>query len=257
MGESMNILAVVTARGGSQRVALKNIARLMGRPMLAYTLDHLHAAELVTRTVVSTEDPRIARVARSEGAEVIARPEELATPEARLDHVLRHAVAAVEQADGWWPDIVLMLYGAVPIRPAGFIDHCVRLLEKTEADSVRSLTPAGERHPLWSVKLDDHDRIDEYQGKLSIFRRQDLPKVYYYTGACLAFRRDVLMRTPADPNDNFAYFGAHQVGAVHEPDECVEIHEPIDLLWAEFLMTQTAKKQDTLEPSYPTLAVCS
>ena len=234
----MTVLAVVPARAGSQGVPQKNIAKLLGRPMLAYTLDHLREAELVTRTVVSTEDATIAEVARSEGAQVIERPAELARGNSRLDHVLRHAVSTLGQSESWWPDIVLMLYGAVPIRPAGFIDRCVRMLVDTGADSVRSLAPAGEWHPLWSVKLDEQGHVDEYMGKMTVYRRQDLPNVYYCTGACLAFRAEVLMRQPVDPNDNFEYFGNDRRGCVHAAEECVEIHDPMDLLWAEFLMTR-------------------
>lgn len=231
----MKVLAVIPARGGSQRVTLKNIAPVLGRPALAYTLDHARAASTITRIVVSTEDDRIARIAHELHAETILRPAEFATAEARLDHVLRHAVATIETRDQWRPDVVVMLYGAVPVRPAGFVDRCVNLLSSTGAHSVRSLSPVHDHHPLWTVRLRPDSRIEEYLGKLTIFRRQDLPPAYFYTGACLAFRTDILMAAN-DPNDNFAYFGADQVGAVHEPDECIEIHEADDIERAEWLL---------------------
>ena len=238
----MKVLAVIPARGGNQRVRYKNIAPLLGRPMLAYTLDHARQSRTIDRVVVSTEDATIADVARREGAEVIDRPAALATPSARLDHVLRHAVETLTDRDGWVADIVVMLYGATPIRPPEFIDRCVERLLEVGADSIRSLTPASERHPLWSVKLDEQGRIDEYLGKGNVYRRQDLPAVYYYSGACVVVRSRWLMDPDAaQGDDNFAYFGVEQCGVVHEPDECVEIHAPIDIEWAEFLLTRKEK----------------
>lgn len=232
----MNVLAVVAARGGKQRVHRKNIAPLLGKPMLAYTLDHATASTRITRTVVSTEAEDIASVASELGAEVVLRPPELSSPDSRLDHMLRHAVRTLAERDDWQADVVVMLYGSVPIRPAGFIDRCVELLVDTRADSVRSVTPAGERHPLWSVKVDADGHIEEYLGKMNVYRRQDLPPVYYYTGACVAMTAAVLMGTESQTDDHFAYLGKDSRAAIHEPDECVEIHEPIDLDWAAFLL---------------------
>lgn len=231
------VLAIVPARGGSQQVANKNIAAVLGRPALAYTLDHIRAATTIDFTVVSTEDSRVAAVARELGATVIDRPAELSRPDSRLDHVLRHALVATSPTISD-PSIVVMLYGAVPIRPQGFIDRCVRLLQDTGADSVRSLAPAQDRHPLWSVKLDHESRIDEYLGPLTIYRRQELPPVFFYTGACVAIRVQSLLRGSEGSSGNFDYLGRDQRGAVHEPHECVEIHEPIDIEWAEFLLSR-------------------
>lgn len=231
------MLAVIAARGGSQRVPSKNIALVAGRPALAYTLEHARAAQRVTRIVVSTEDARIAEVAQNEGAEVLDRPAELSQADTRLDHVVRHALATLYPANDW-PDGVVLLYAAVPIRPTGFIDHCIETFRDAGADSVRSVAPVGEKHPLWSVALDVDRRIVEPMGKLTIYRRQDLPSAYFYTGACLVLRPAIVMGRPPDPNDHFWYFGTDRRACIHEPDACVEIHEPIDIAWAEFLISR-------------------
>lgn len=222
----------------------KNIAPILGRPALAYTLDHAGASRRVSRIVVSTEDDAIAQAARSEGAQVLLRPPELSLPDARLDHVLRHAVHSLESSDAWRAEVLVMLYGAVPVRPEGFIDRCIELLVSTGADSVRSVAPAHDRHPLWSVAVEPDHRIREYMGKLNIYRRQDLPPVYFYTGACVAVRASALLAAPADETNHFAYLGSDQRAAIHEPHECVEIHEPIDLEWAEFLLRRKARGKD-------------
>lgn len=233
----MEAWAIIAARGGAQQVELKNIAPVLGRPALAYTLDHARQARSLRRIIVSTEDPRIATVAREEGAEVLDRPAELSQATSRLDHVLRHAVQSLVARRP--PDAVVLLYGAVPIRPVGIIDRSIETLATTGADSVRSVCRAVEHHPLWSVRLDPEKRIIEHLGKLTIYRRQELPPACYYSGACLAVRTSTLMNADPADTDPFAWLGKDQRGETHEPDECVEIHEPRDLEWAEFLLSRS------------------
>jgi len=234
MAENKNVLAVICARGGSQHVPNKSIQPVAGQPAIAYTIREAERARTVDRYVVSTEDSEIAAAAESLGAPVIRRPEVLSTPTARLDGVLQDALEQIETADGYRPDVVVMLYGSVPIRPPGFIDRCVETLVSTGADSVRSVMPVGEHHPAWMVRLDG-DRIRAYEDT-NVYRRQDLPPLYLYTGACVCMTTRVLTDAEADRNDNFYYLGTDQRAVVHEPDECVEIHNPRDIEWAEFLL---------------------
>src|SRR3954451_5946410 len=75
---NMQVLGIITARGGSKGIPRKNIASLMGRPLLAYTAEAAPAARRLSRVVISTDDPEIAQVARECGVEVpFMRPGEL------------------------------------------------------------------------------------------------------------------------------------------------------------------------------------
>jgi CMP-N,N'-diacetyllegionaminic acid synthase len=91
-GTPNGVLAVVMARGGSVGLPGKALRLLLGRPVLAYTLDHVRESKLITRCVVSSDDAAILDLARREGFEVIERPGELATATSATDPVLRHAV---------------------------------------------------------------------------------------------------------------------------------------------------------------------
>jgi CMP-N-acetylneuraminic acid synthetase len=73
-------VALVPARGGSQRVPGKNVLPLAGHPLIAYTLAAARDSGVFTEVVVSTDSPAIADVARRYGAAVPGlRPAELAT----------------------------------------------------------------------------------------------------------------------------------------------------------------------------------
>ena len=65
----MRVLGLVPARGGSKGVPGKNGRDLLGRPLLAWTLDTARRAELLEAVVVSTDDPALASLATSLGAD--------------------------------------------------------------------------------------------------------------------------------------------------------------------------------------------
>ena len=235
-----SVLAVIPARGGSQHVPGKCTQPVAGRPAIAYSIDECRRSETIDRYVVSTEDPRIATVARALGAPVIDRPPFLATPTARLDGVLQHAVDEVLRQRDFLPHVIVMLYSSVVIRPGGFVDECVRLLLESGADSVRSVAPVHDHHPAWMTRI-DRGRLVPFMD-MNVYRRQDLPPLYVYTGACVCMTHEALFNPDADRRDNFYYFGRDQRAAVHEPDACVEIHEWRDIAWAEFLLAEQARR---------------
>jgi CMP-N-acetylneuraminic acid synthetase len=124
------VLAVTPARGGSKGVPRKNVRVCCGKPLIAWTIEAAQRSTLIDRYVVSTEDPEIADVSRSLGAEVLRRPRELATDEASTFDVLRHVYAHHPA------DVVVLLQPTSPIRNAGLIDDCIRRFTASSADSL-------------------------------------------------------------------------------------------------------------------------
>ena len=85
----MEVLAIIPVRGGSKGIPGKNIKPLAGKPLVSYTIEAAHNSKYVTRTVVSTESPKIKEVVLSLGAEVIDRPDELAQDDILLELPIR------------------------------------------------------------------------------------------------------------------------------------------------------------------------
>ena len=59
------IICIIPARGGSVRLPHKNIVDFLGKPIIAYTIDAALQTSIFDRVVVSTEDKKIAKVARA------------------------------------------------------------------------------------------------------------------------------------------------------------------------------------------------
>src|SRR5215510_13975950 len=104
-----NVLGDIPARGGSKGIPDKNLAMLCGRPLLAYTADAVKQSRKLTRTIVSTEDERIAECARSLGLEVpFMRPTGLAGDDTPMLPVVQHALEAMKRG-GFDADMVVLL----------------------------------------------------------------------------------------------------------------------------------------------------
>jgi CMP-N-acetylneuraminic acid synthetase len=191
----MQVLGVITARGGSKGIPKKNIALLMGRPLLAYTADAALAARSLSRVVLSTDDPEIAEEGRRCGIEVpFLRPAELAGDATPSIPVMQDVVRRLE-SEGCRYDATFLLQPTNPLRTSGDIDGAVELLERTGADSVISFVDAGERHPARMKAIDETGRVidppfgEAFEG----MPRQLLPKLYLRDGSVYLTRRDVLM----------------------------------------------------------------
>jgi CMP-N-acetylneuraminic acid synthetase len=180
----------------------------------------------VDRITVSTEDARIAAVARGLGVQVIPRPPEFATDEAPIELALRHAVRFLEETEGYSPDIVVWLQANLPIRFPGQIDRAIRKLIDTGADSVITVTEVTRR-PEYMKRMVEGDRIIHMAVPREI-RRQDYPeKLYVADGAVLAMQREVLMGTEGMGGAH-VYLGKDIRGIVEEARYAIEIDDPFD-----------------------------
>jgi CMP-N-acetylneuraminic acid synthetase len=146
------VVAVIPARGGSKGIPRKNLVRLGGRPLIAYTIEAARRARLVDAVLVTTDSPEIARAARRLGAEIpFRRPRALAGDAVSVVEAARHAVRWLAE-QGRKPEIVVLLQPTSPLRSAARIDEAVRLLRRRRADTVVSVREP-ETHPWQCVRF--------------------------------------------------------------------------------------------------------
>ncbi len=154
MAARSEILALIPARGGSKGIPRKNLLVLAGRPLVAYPVEHALASRYITRTVVSTDDPEIARVARSCGADVpFMRPLELAQDLSPDLDVFRHALEWLRAREGYRCDLVVHLRPTAPVRRVSRIDDAIEaMLGDPRADSLRSVSrPQQTPYKMWRI----------------------------------------------------------------------------------------------------------
>lgn len=187
------VLAIVPARGGSKGIPGKNIKRLGGFPLIAYSIAAGLQAQGVHRVLVSTDDEDIARVARQWGAEVpFLRPAEFAQDNTTDWPVFDHALRWLEENENYQPEIVVHLRPTSPFRRVSHIDDAVGLLrENAQADAVRTVClPRENPFKMW---LDGDDGwmqplMKGYGDEPYNQPRQELPVAWWQTGSVDACR---------------------------------------------------------------------
>ncbi len=235
---NMNILGVITARGGSKEIPGKNIKLLGKKPLISYTIKVAKKSQHITDLIVSTDNQEIAEVARQYGAEVpFMRPKELAEDKTPHLPVMQHAIRFMEEKLGKKFDYVVILQPTSPFRTAEDIDETLEVLIKNGADSAVSLVEIeSAEHPM-KIKKIENDLVVSYccmEEKEGI-RRQDLPIAYKRNGSVYAMRRDLIIK------DNRLY-GEKIVGHIVPKERSIDIDSPIDWLKAEYMLDELQKK---------------
>lgn len=221
-------VCVIPARGGSKGILHKNIRDLAGKPLIVYTIEAALESKTLRRVIVSTDDLRIAEIAKSYGAEApFLRPAELAQDDTSGLPVFQHAVRFVEEDEGANLNVVVLLQPTSPLRNHRYVDDAVRKLLKTGADSVITVCKV-RHHPFWSFILKG-DRLYPYSRKGINVGRQDLPDVYAENGAVYAIRRNVLL-------DQNSLYGKDTRAVVMPYEESVDIDDYFDFFVAEMML---------------------
>jgi len=247
-------LAVIIARMGSRGLPGKHTRMLLGKPVIAYSIEAAMAAKSIDQVIVTSDDPKVRQIASQYNTWVVGRPDDLAHDRATVDAAARFGCDRALELYGYQADVIAILYGNIPIRPDGLIDLAVRHLIDKGGSSVQTYSPVGKFHPDWMVQLADGDRV-KLNCEKPIYRRQDLRPMFVPNGAVVAVTRESLYRQPEHAEDFHAFLGKDRRGVVHSKSQLiVDIDELKDLYIAEGIMRSLQEKPDE-SWSQPTLPI--
>ena len=227
MSDPNRVVAVIPARGGSKTVRRKNLRDVGGKPLLAWSIDVAVETDAIDRIIVSTDSKEIACVGRDFGAEVVERPDRLATGDALVIDTLRQLVERLRNT-GESAQYMAMLEPTCPFRASEDVQSALDLLREESLDSVASFTDADlNPHRAWTIEDDRArpviDDADPWQP------RQSLPDAYQLNGGVYAFVIDALPDTGSE-----MLFGDH--GAITMPPErSVDIDTSLHLEFARLI----------------------
>lgn len=193
----MEVLAIIPARGGSKGIKGKNIKDLNGHPLIYYSIKAGLESKYVTRTVLSTEDETIKKIAENEcNCEVIDRPKELAQDETKTIPVLIQVCDYLKEKEGYEPDVVVLLQPTTPTRNAKMLDEAFKMFLENDCDSVFAAKNIGTTHSMWRQypQTKDFECLFDYRHRP---RRQEeylhYP-LYKETGSIYIIKSDVMRK---------------------------------------------------------------
>jgi len=185
----MRIDAIILARHGSKGIPGKNIIDFLGKPLLAWTIDQCIDAKSVTDVWVSSDDQQILDVAKSYGARVIKRPDNISGDEATSESGWLHAIEYLEQCNVEL-DVVLAPQVTSPLREAKDIDFAIEKFRVEKLDSLFSSSSVADLY-YWEMTNDGVMNSVNYDYK-NRKRRQDCQKHIIENGSFYLFKPETL-----------------------------------------------------------------
>ncbi len=240
MSDKNTVVGLIPARGGSKRVPGKNIRLLNGRPLIAHAIKAARDSGIFVEIIVSTEDEKIAEIARENGALVpFMRPAAYASEVSPDIEWVFHALKALQEM-GKDYDAFSILRPTSPFRTGETIKRAWKtFLEAGEVDSLRAVEKCHE-HPckMWVIR----------QGRLLPLlpfgpekqpwhssQYQSLPEVYVQNASLeIAWSRVVF--------ETGTIAGAKIIPFLTEGYEGFDINSPEDWALAEKLIADGAVK---------------
>lgn len=213
-------LAIIPARGGSKRIARKNIRPFAGKPVMAYSIAAALDSGCFDQVIVSTDDLEIADVARDCGAQVpFMRPPELADDHTVLADVIVHAINWFE-GRAQPVEAACCVFATAPfVRAADLRDGWQALSAggKAFAIAVTSFPFAVQR----AVRILPDGSLDAMYPQYARTRSQDLEAAWHDAGQfCWGTRDAFVQRLPAfAPHTAAVQLPRHRVQDLDTPED--------------------------------------
>ena len=227
--KKQRIIAMIPARMGSTRLAMKNLAILNGKPLLYYSVEAAKKSGVFDKIVINSESDIFGKIAERYGVDFYKRPAKLATSKAKSDSVvydfIRHNPC----------DIIVWVNSIAPLQTAGEIKNVVKYFIKNKLDSL--ITVKEEQvHCLYRGKPVN------YKTKGLFAKTQDLEPVKPFVYSLMMWRAGAFIKMFKKKRHAFfcGKFGAYPVSKLAS----VIIKREEDLALAEYILrAQKTKKK--------------
>ncbi len=227
MYKDKTFLAIIPARGGSKRLPRKNLLDLAGQPLVAWSIEAGLNSKYIDKVIVSSDDSEILEVSKRYNAEIIIRPEDLASDTASTFDAMHHTIENIEKYD-----YVILLQATSPLRNEKQIDEAIELLKSKNADAIVSVCEM-DHSPLWSNTLDENLSMQGFLKEEILHKRsQDLEKYFRLNGAIYICKTEKFL-------EEKSFFLKENIYAYKMSRESsIDIDEEIDFRMAEFYLTK-------------------
>jgi len=228
------MLGIIPARRGSKGLPGKNVRPLLGKPMIAWTIEAARQSPSLSRIICTSDDPDVISVCRALDCEVpFVRPAELANDHASMPDVVRHALKEIDSKD----ECFVLLQPTSPLRVSEDIEGAIALFRQFPVDGCVTVTET-KAHPQWMFEVGPQSRLTGMvadSGKLRPTRRQDVNPFYVPNGAVYVHKADLIWR------DDFAFLGGDIAGYVMPKERSVDVDDLYDFATAEAFAKQTSR----------------
>lgn len=236
----MKSICTICARGGSKGVVGKNARELLGKPLLAWTIEQAKQTGLFEAIAFSSDSDQLLQIALQSGADMaVKRPNEMATDTAPKIPAIRHCLEQAIARIGMTPDVFVDLDVTSPLRLPSDIAGAVELLGRSGARSVITGAPA-RRSPYFNLVEERPDGSVALSKSADppIVRRQDAPRCFDMNASIYAWRVAPFLENPA------VFYPDTRLFEMPE-ERSVDIDSDLDFTLVELLLRKRLALQET------------
>lgn len=222
-----NILGVTLARGGSKGIENKNLIKIIGKPLIYYTIKEAKKCKKFSNYVISTDSIQIKKVAEKYKVDVpFLRPKKLAQDNSSSASALKHALIKCEKIYNKKFDYVVELMATNPLKSVSDINKVIEIMLKYKADSTIAVNKLFDHHPA-RIKKIINGKLHDFAVKEKLeSRRQDLkPNAYVRSGSIYAMSRKYVMQEKR-------YFSGKSLAYILPLSRVINIDDKNDLMLA-------------------------
>jgi CMP-N-acetylneuraminic acid synthetase len=244
MREVNKPLCIIPARGGSKRFPRKNVALLLGKPLLAYAIEAAIESKVFDIVCVSSDDDEIIEMAEGYGADLaVKRPIELSGDQVQVREVCAYLLESFATQGKSYAEFGVLLV-TNPLRSSQDICNAYKIFKESAANFCMSLSPYS--HPPQRAVWIASGFVKPYFGRNYMKPTQMLETLYRHDGSII-FAKSVEFLKDKE------FYGTKVVPFLTPIERSVDIDGPLDMAWAEFLLRRQGQaflKQEWNEPRY-------
>ena len=221
-------IAIIPARSGSKSIKNKNIIKLGGKPLIAWSIESCFKSKQISKVYISTDSKKYAKIAKQFGpVEILFRPKKISDDFSTDYQMIKHAIEKID----YDYDYIAHIRPTTPIRKISELNAAIKSFINSKFTSLRSVHEMSETSyktfeitkkkflkPLKSIKKN----IDYLNRP-----RQNFPKTYQANGTIDIYRKNFILK-------NKKLFGDKVIGFI--VDNVPEIDNLYDLKYAEFCL---------------------
>lgn len=198
-------IAIIPARGGSQRIPRKNLIEFGGQPLISWTIQAALESEIFHRVLVSTEDEEIAEVSRDFGAEVPFLRDSNFDDYSTASQATIRALQQVQSHYDEDYEVVTQLMPNCPLRDSKDIISAMEAFVLHEKQPQISCAPFGWVNPWWANTIDDDGTPSPLFPEAREKRSQDLAELFFPTGAIWISKTEDLIQGGSFYTSNYRF----------------------------------------------------
>ena len=228
-----SILAIIPARIDSKGIPQKNIKKLAGKPLIAWTIKEAKKSKYIDRLIITTDSEVIARISRKEGAETpFLRPFELALDNSSGTDVIQHTLEWFQKDKSSF-DYFIYLQPTSPFRTVKHIDEAIEsIMSSKQSNSLISVS-IPSKHPYWMKKINKDGFLESFiETDKSYNNRQELPNVFAVNGAIYICKWNVFLK-------DHSFYKGNCLPFIMDSHSSIDLDTLDDWSFAEYLLNQS------------------